>query len=78
VVDGNAIQKRVAELVLQKHALLIPVVAVVKDERHKASRLIGPTELLKRCREDILHSNAEAHRFAITYFRTKQRKRALS
>lgn len=75
VVDGNEVQKRTAELVLAEHALLIPVVAVVKDDRHKANRLLGSKPLIEAHKLEILHANAEAHRFAITYFRHKQRKR---
>jgi len=74
VVDGNDIQKRTAELLLSEHALFIPVVAVVKDERHKASRIIGPESLITPHKLEILHANAEAHRFAIAYFRNRQRQ----
>lgn len=78
VVDGNEIQKRAAELILAEYALLVPVVAVVKDDRHKADRILGPSALVEAHRLEILHANAESHRFAITYFRHKQRKRNLS
>jgi excinuclease ABC subunit C len=78
VVDGNEVQKRTAELLLAEHALLIPVIAVVKDDRHKADHILGPKELVDAHKLEILHANAEAHRFSITYFRHKQRKRALS
>jgi len=74
VVDGNQIQKRAAELVLAKAAHMIPVVAVVKDDRHKASRLIGQAALLKLHQSAILLANAEAHRFAIAYHRAKRGK----
>jgi excinuclease ABC subunit C len=77
VVDGNTIQKNAAERVLRDNGLMIPVVAVVKDERHKASRLLGPKAILLNHRLEILHANAEAHRFAITYYRATSRKRAL-
>ncbi len=78
VVDGNTIQKNAAERVLRNHDVMIPVVAAVKDEHHKASRLLGPKSLLEDYRLDILHANAEAHRFAITYYRKTSRKRALT
>ena len=78
VVDGNTIQKNVAERVLLSLGFIIPVVAVVKDERHKASRLLGSKSLLASHQLSILHANAEAHRFAINYYREKSRKRALS
>jgi len=77
VVDGNEVQKRTAELVLAEYALLVPVVAVVKDDRHQANRLIGPKELMESHKLEILHTNAEAHRFAINYFRHRQRKRTV-
>jgi len=78
VVDGKDIQKRTAELVLQTAGLLIPVVAVVKDERHKANRIIGQKDLIEANKLEILHANAESHRFAINYYRQKSRKRSLS
>jgi excinuclease ABC subunit C len=78
VVDGNEVQKLTAELVLAEHALLVPVVAVVKDDRHKAHHILGPQALIDAHKLEILHANAEAHRFSITYFRQKQRKRTLS
>ncbi len=77
VVDGNEVQKRTAELILAKIGLLVPVVAVVKDDRHKAHHILGPEPLIEANKLEILHANAEAHRFAITYFRHKQRTRAL-
>lgn len=76
-VDGSTAQKRAAESVLKKHKLLIPVVAVVKDERHKPIRVVGPAKLLKDHKDAILLANAEAHRFAIAYHRDK-RSRGMS
>lgn len=77
VVDGNDIQKNAAERVLLELSLDIPVVAVVKDERHKASRLIAPANILNKYKFDILLANSESHRFAINYYRKESRKRAL-
>jgi excinuclease ABC subunit C len=77
VVDGNEVQKRTAETILLEHGLLITVVAVVKDDRHKASHILGPEVLINEHKLEILHANAEAHRFAINYYRAKSRKRAL-
>ncbi len=77
VVDGNDVQKRVAELLLAERGILIPVVAVVKDDRHKAHHILGSAELVETYKLEILHANAEAHRFAITYFRQKQRSRVV-
>jgi len=77
VVDGSTAQKNVAEKILKKHHQTIPVVAVVKDDRHKASRLIGSKNILLLYKLDILFANDEAHRFAINFFRKTRRKRTL-
>lgn len=77
VVDGNSVQKRAAELVLRKRGMVIPVVAVVKDSKHNPTRLIGQKELLEAHKNSILLANAESHRFAINYYRTKHRKNQL-
>ena len=78
VVDGNLIQKNLAERVIKDHNLMIPVVAVVKDDRHKASRLISTKKILDEFKSDILLANAEAHRFAIGFHRQLARKKLLS
>lgn len=72
-VDGSTAQKNVAERILQKRELVIPVVAVVKDERHRPIRVLGPQSLLKKHHDAILLANAEAHRFSIEYHRSKRR-----
>jgi len=77
VVDGSTAQKNALELVLRQHAMLIPVVGVVKDEKHKPIRLIGQKKLIDLHKQSILLANAESHRFAIAYHREKSRKRAL-
>jgi excinuclease ABC subunit C len=41
VVDGNENQLRAAEAVLKARRISIPIVAVTKDERHKAAAIIG-------------------------------------
>lgn len=78
VVDGSTAQKNAAEFVLKKHDVLIPVVGVVKDEKHRPLRIIGPRSLVEKSHDFILLANAEAHRFAITYHREKSRKRNIS
>lgn len=74
VVDGSTAQKNAAEAVLRASGLVIPVVAVVKDDRHKPIRLIGQKILLETHQQAILHANAESHRFAITFHRKKRDK----
>jgi len=73
VVDGSTAQKNAAERVLSKAGVLIPVVAVVKDEHHKPVRLIAAKKLLTQHEHAILLANAESHRFAITYHRSKRK-----
>jgi excinuclease ABC subunit C len=72
VVDGNQIQKNAAESVLKARRVGIPVVAVTKDERHKAAEVIGLAELVDKYRREIIAVNAEAHRFAIKYHRLRR------
>lgn len=72
VVDGAVAQKKVAESVIKDHGLTIPVIAVVKDNKHKPIRLIGPNEILGTHKYSILLANSESHRFAITYHRSKR------
>jgi excinuclease ABC subunit C len=68
VVDGNEAQKRVAEEVVKKFASQsVSVVAVVKNEHHKPSALIGKSEIIDRYQKEILLANNEAHRFVIAY-----------
>ena len=74
VVDGSTAQKNAAEFVLKKYDLVIPVAAVVKDDKHKPTRIIASKKLLELHEHAILLANAEAHRFAINYHREKRRK----
>lgn len=75
VVDGSTAQKNAAEHVLRRAGVLIPVVAVVKDERHKPIRLIAAKKLIAQHEHAILLANAESHRFAIMYHRKKRGER---
>ncbi len=75
VVDGSTAQKNAAEFVLKKAGVVIPVVAVVKDDRHKPVRVIAAKKLLDQFEMEILHANAEAHRFSLSYHRQKRNKK---
>ena len=75
VVDGGAVQLRRAQTVLRKAGVGIPIVAVVKNERHKPERLIGDMRAIQLYEKDILLVNAEAHRYGITWHKTRLRKR---
>lgn len=74
VVDGSVAQMRRAAKVLTKAGVQIPIVGVVKDEHHRPRELIGDTKAISAHEKDILLANAEAHRFAITWHRRRQRK----
>ncbi len=73
VVDGGMAQKSVMEKIINKNNLKIPVVSVVKDDRHKAREILGDKKWLKYEKE-ILLSNSEAHRFAIKYHKKLREK----
>ena len=73
VVDGGKAQLHVAERVLEELGISIPVLGVVKNERHRPERLIGPEALAERFKKEALLANAEAHRFAITFHRKRRR-----
>lgn len=74
VIDGGTAHKQTAEKVLTQLGLLIPCVAVVKDERHKPKDILGDKVHVDYHTKEILLSNAEAHRFAITYHKTLRDK----
>lgn len=74
VVDGGVAQKRAVESVLRDNKLTIPVVGVVKDERHKPKEILGDKNYLKYEKE-ILLSNAEAHRYAIGFHKLLRNKK---
>lgn len=77
VVDGSTAQKNAAQWVLKKVGLVIPVVAVVKDDRNRPVRLLATAKMKAEHEQEILLANAESHRFAITYHREKSRKAKL-
>ena len=75
VVDGAAAQINAAQNILAEYGMAIPVVGVVKDEKHRPRTISGDRELIKDKERAILLANAEAHRFAIGFHRQKLRKR---
>jgi excinuclease UvrABC nuclease subunit len=72
VVDGSSAQRNSALTALKRHNKTIPVVGVVKDEKHNPKNLIGPSKLINDYKPAIFHINAEAHRFAIKFHRKKR------
>ncbi|OGZ09255.1 MAG: hypothetical protein A3D67_01265 [Candidatus Lloydbacteria bacterium RIFCSPHIGHO2_02_FULL_51_22] len=75
VVDGGKAQSNVAMRVLEEAGLPVPVIAVVKDERHRPREIRGDAEVRKKYENEILLANSEAHRFAISFHRDRMRKR---
>jgi len=68
VVDGGRTQKKAAETVLAGAGMNIPVVAVVKDERHRPREVIGALRA-GVSEADAVLANAEAHRFSLARHR---------
>jgi excinuclease ABC subunit C len=45
------------------------IIAVTKDSKHKASKLLGDSAIIRDYHKAIVEANAEAHRFALSYHR---------
>ncbi|MBI5133872.1 MAG: GIY-YIG nuclease family protein [Candidatus Taylorbacteria bacterium] len=75
VIDGGEGQRNLAEKVLREGGLAIPVVAVVKDEKHRPKGIAGDEAIVAEHKKAILLANAEAHRFALAYHRKLRRMR---
>ncbi len=73
-VDGSTAQINAAQKVLAEYSMAIPVVGVVKDEKHRPRNIVGDRELIAGNEREILLANSEAHRFAIGFHRNKSRK----
>ena len=74
VIDGGVAQKNVAKRVLDEYGYSIALVNVVKNEKHKAGKVVGNPKLIAQAENDIIRANAEAHRFAVQFYRQKSRK----
>ena len=77
VVDGATAQMNAAQKVLTDLGIGIPIVGVVKDEKHRPREIRGDRTLIAGREKEILLANAEAHRFAIGYHRFKSRRELL-
>lgn len=78
LVDGALAQRRVAERVLKMYKLDIPVLSVVKDEKHRPKGIEGDKLLAQKYEPVLLLANSEAHRFAITFHKLTRAKKFLS
>ncbi len=80
VIDGGEQQFKTALDVCTKLNINIPIVSVVKDDRHVARDVLHTPDTslnIDELRNDIYKINAEAHRFAITYHKHLRRKATL-
>jgi excinuclease ABC subunit C len=68
VVDGGKTHKKAAEEALAAAGVRIPVVAVVKDEKHRPREVIGSARAGVKD-ADVVLANAEAHRFSLNRHR---------
>jgi excinuclease ABC subunit C len=76
-LDGSTAQINAAKKVLQKMNIEIPIVSVVKDERHKPKDIMGDKTFALKYEREILLANSEAHRFAIAYHKKMRNKNFL-
>jgi len=74
VVDGGKAQKNAAEKILNEAGIAVPVVSVVKDERHRPKGILGRKDIASKYEKEILLANTEAHRFAVKYHRQRRKK----
>ena len=72
VLDGGIAQKNAALRVMREYGYAIPLVHVVKNERHKAGRIVGNAALIAKLEKDVILANTEAHRFAVHFHRKKR------
>jgi excinuclease ABC subunit C len=91
VVDGGVAQLNTAKLVIarlpspaassnggqENLRMNIPVIAVVKDQKHKAKGLLGREDLVTKYKKEAILANAESHRFAIAFHKSRRSKNFL-
>lgn len=74
VVDGNLIQVHAAQEVFASLHIAVPIVAITKDERHRPKAVTGPKEFVEGHKYALLLANSEAHRYAVSFLRSRMRK----
>ena len=72
VIDGGKAQRNVALRIMSEYGYEIPVVSVVKDERHKPKDILGDKKYTDEYSTEILRINEETHRFAIGFHRKRR------
>ena len=74
VVDGGVNQLNLAKSILAEAKITVPIVSVVKDDRHRPKFILGQQKLSPDQRRLIFLINHAAHRFAIAFHRHRRRK----
>lgn len=74
VIDGGRAQLAAAERVLAAFGFALPVVAVVKNERHQPREILGRGPWKHEYERDIVLAVSEAHRFGVAYHRKLRQK----
>lgn len=70
VIDGGKTQRSIAEGILKDSVFKnIPIVNVVKDDKHKVDRLLGYKDIIDKYKREVVLVNSEAHRFSLKYHR---------
>ncbi|MDQ3075783.1 MAG: UvrB/UvrC motif-containing protein [bacterium] len=77
VIDGSTAQISVTQKVIRERNIQTNIVAVTKDDRHKAKEIKGDADLIRKYKSEILLANSEAHRFAINYHKNMRAKNFL-
>jgi excinuclease UvrABC nuclease subunit len=57
------------EAALRDAGVMIPVVSVVKDERHRPKDILGDKDIKETYEKQIILANSESHRFALSFHR---------
>lgn len=73
VIDGGKGQMNRAKKELEKFGIKIPIVSVVKNEKHKPKQILGSNKYIFEREKEILLINSEAHRFAINFHRRRRK-----
>jgi excinuclease ABC subunit C len=76
-IDGGEPQLNAAKEVLSARRISIPVIGVVKDDKHKARLLIGDIDSIKGgangdMSRDIVRLNEETHRYTIAFHKKRR------
>lgn len=74
VVDGGLAQLNIAKKSINQTNTKVNIIAVTKDNKHKAKAIMGEENLVYKYKKEILLINNEAHRFAIKFHKDKRSK----